>query len=81
LLNLVVLAPPLPQDVSWVEGDDNESWPLISKASIESYLITRTDVDGAPAAANKSLAAYNYAQSGWVSEVRRVEIKRTGSKS
>jgi len=50
---------------SW--KDDVKCWPPISTARIHQYLIEEVDVDELPASATKSMAAYNYVDSGWVS--------------
>jgi len=47
--------------------DDMKDWPPITKSSISEYLVTRKEVDGVNVDAQKSMLAYNYVDSGWVS--------------
>jgi hypothetical protein len=41
---------------------------------ISDYLLTRKEIDGLPAAANKSMAAFNYVDSGWVSRNKFLDL-------
>jgi len=67
LVNVTVHACPIGHITSWI--DDVKSWPPVSKEMIVDYVLERRDIDGLPAEARKSMGAYNYVDSDWVSPI------------
>ena len=54
----------IPADVLW--EDDTRKWPPVTSTHIEQYLLDSIEIDQLPREATKSLAAYNFVESGWV---------------